>query len=120
MAKKTFSKVKLEERILNELNLSLRAVVNDPRLKLVSITKVALNGDFSEATCHWDTFDMSKRGDVKKAILGVSSRLRGILSQKLEMRHTPQLKFVYDDQFECEQNITELLNSTNSGDKTSI
>ena len=86
MAKKTFSKIKLEERILNELNLALRAVVNDPRLKLVSITKVELNGDFSEAICHWDTFDMGKRGDVKKAIMGVKSRLRGILSQKLEKK----------------------------------
>lgn len=109
MAKKTFTKIKLEERIMNEINTSLRGVVNDPSLQFVSVTKVALNGDFSEASCSWDTFDSSRRGDAKKAIAKVSSRLRGIISQKLELRHTPKLNFTYDDSFECEQNITELL-----------
>lgn len=112
MAKKTFTKIKLEERIMNEINSSLRAVVNDPRLQFVSVTKVTLNGDFSEALCAWDTFDNSTRGDAKKAIMKVASRMRGIISQKLELRHTPRLTFVYDDQFECEKNITELLNQT--------
>ncbi len=110
MAKKTFTKIKLEERIMNEINSSFRSVVNDPSLQFVSITKVVLNGDFSEATCSWDTFDDSKRGDAKKAIIKVAPRVRGIISQKLELRHTPKLNFVYDDQFVCEQNITELLN----------
>jgi ribosome-binding factor A len=109
MAKKTFTKTKLEERIMNEINSSLRAIVNDPSLQFVSVTKVILNGDFSEAVCSWDTFDNSRRGDAKKAISKVASRLRGILSQKLELRHTPKLNFTYDDSFECEKNITELL-----------
>lgn len=118
MAKKTFTKTKLEERIMNEINFSLRAVVNDPCLQFVSVTKVVLNGDFSQATCSWDTFDNTKRGDAKKAILKVAARLRGIISQKLELRHTPQLVFLYDDSFECEQNITELLSEAKTGDKT--
>lgn len=118
MAKKTFTKVKLEERIMNEINVSLRTIVNDPRLQFVSVTKVVLNGDFSQATCSWDTFDNSKRGDAKSAITKVASRLRGIISQKLELRHTPQLVFVYDDQFVCEQNITELLQGVKNGDTT--
>jgi len=115
MVKKTFTKTKLEERIMNEINFSLRSVVNDPSLQFVSITKVILNGDFSQAVCSWDTFDNSKRGDAKKAILKVASRLRGIISQKLELRHTPQLSFIYDDQFECEKNITELLQKNLAG-----
>lgn len=115
MAKKTFTKIKLEERIMNEINISLRSIVNDPSLQFVSVTKVQLNGDFSQAVCSWDTFDSSKRGDAKNAIMKVSSRLRGIISQKMELRHTPQLTFIYDDSFECEQNITELLDSTSNG-----
>lgn len=118
--KKSFTKMKLEERILKELNISLRSIVNDPRLQFVSVTKVVLNGDFSQADCKWDTFDASKRGDAKKAILKVSQRLRGILSQKLGIRHTPRLEFEYDDQFECEQNIVELLANNPIGDKTSL
>lgn len=106
-----------QERIQNELNIVLRREIADPRLNLCTVTRVELNPDYSVASVYWDTFDSSKRGDIKKAIEGVVGKLRSILAKNLQVRHTPVLTFIYDSQFEDEMKITELLNSTQNNDE---
>ena len=107
--KESFSRQKFEELILNELNHLLRAEVKDPRTQFISITHVELNRDYSLAKVYWDTFDASTRGSSKKAINGMVGVLRKKLSQNVKFRHTPELKFIYNSQFEDELKITKLL-----------
>ncbi len=98
-----------EERIKNEINIALRKSIADPRLTLVSVTRVELSNDYSMAKVYWDTFDASKRGDAKEAFDGVGKKLRAILAKELNVRHTPALELIYDSQFEDERNIESLL-----------
>lgn len=113
MAKKSntnnFKKEKYEERLLNEINSLLRSSTNDGRLARVSITKVELSPDYGYATVSWDTYDSGTRGDAKTAIEASSGRIRSELAKVLEVRHVPALTFIYDNQFEEENKITELL-----------
>ncbi len=111
MGKVSFSKQKFEEKILNELNFLLRTRITDPRVQNVSLTKVMLNKDYSIATVSWDTFNVSTRGDSKSAITKMTGKLRTELSKTLKLRHTPELKFIYDSQFEDANHITNLLKS---------
>ncbi len=105
----SFSREKFEEKILNELNSLLRSEVKDPRTQFISITHVELNKDYSQAKVYWDTFDASTRGNSKKAIEGMVGILRKKLSQNIKLRHTPELKFIYNSQFEDEMKISQLL-----------
>jgi ribosome-binding factor A len=107
--KQGHNKVVFEERMKNEINLSLRRDIADPRLTMISVTRVELTDDYSQAKVYWDTFDANRRGDAKKAIEGLSSKLRSILAKKLEVKHTPEIQFQYDSQFEDEKKIVELL-----------
>ena len=109
--KQGHNKASFEERIKNELNVALRRDLSDPRLTMVSITRVVLTPDYSHVNVYWDTYDNEKRGDVKKAIEGVSSKLRSILAKELKVRHTPIVHLYYDSQFEAERNIESLLNN---------
>lgn len=112
MAKeKSFKKEKFQEGLVKEISLILRSEIKDSRLTFVSITKVELNKDNSLAKVYWDTFDSTKRGDVKKALGSVGSKIRGLLSSRLKVRHTPSLEFIYDSQFESEKKIDDLLKS---------
>lgn len=112
MAKKdNFKKIKYEERLLNEINGLLRAGTNDGRLARVSITKVELSPDYGYATVSWDTFDSGTRGDAKTAIEASAGRIRSELAKVLEVRHVPSLTFVYDNQFEEEKKIMDLINA---------
>jgi ribosome-binding factor A len=104
-----FSKVKYEERVRDEINLALRREFTDPRLINVSVTHVELTPDYSHAKVYWDTFNASTRGDAKEAIESTSGRMRALLASKMEVRHTPQIHYVYNSQFEDESKIDRLL-----------
>ncbi len=106
-----FKKEKFAHRILNEINQILRSGANDKRVQFVSITKVELSPDNQMAKVYWDTFDPSIRGDVKKALAGMAGRIRTELGKVLQIRHVPELEFLYDGQFESEQAIEALLAS---------
>jgi ribosome-binding factor A len=118
MSGKTFKKDKFEEKILHEINQIFRTRLSDTRLKFVSITKVELSSDYSEAKVYWDTFDAGKRGDAKAAITSVSGKVRALLAKNLDVRHTPTLEFSYDSQYESENAITSILNDEQKSGKT--
>lgn len=104
-----FSKVKYEERIRDEINLALRREFADARLMNVSVTHVELTQDYSHAKVYWDTFNASTRGDAKEAIESTAGRMRKLLANKMEVRHTPEIHYVYNSQYEDESKITRLL-----------
>jgi ribosome-binding factor A len=110
MARKSpFAKVKFEERMLQQINTLLRRDFKDPRLTMVTVTKVELSQDYSYAKVYWDTFDSKTRGDAKVAIEGIAGKLRTRLAENLNVRHTPSLKFEYNAEFEASQHIDDLL-----------
>lgn len=111
ITKRPFKKAKYEEQLLNEINQFLRKVIADSRLMFVSITRVELNKDYSYAKVYWDTFDVQKRGEIKKAIEGVTGKIRTLLAKVLKVRQVPSLTFVYDSQYESELEISKLLES---------
>lgn len=104
-----FSKLKYEERVRDEINLALRREFTDPRLVNVSITHVELTQDYSHAKVYWDTFNAATRGDAKTAIEATAGRMRRLLAQKMEVRHTPEIHYIYNSQFEDSIKIDQLL-----------
>jgi len=112
-----FSKIKYEERVRDEINLALRREFTDPRLINVSVTHVELTQDYSHAKVYWDTFNAQTRGDAKNAIESTAGRMRKILASKMEVRHTPEIQYIYNSQFEDANKIDRLLkDSTDEGE----
>ena len=91
------------------MNSLLRREIKDSRLTFVSFTRVELNQDYSLAKIYWDTFDPSKKTQISEALEKVGSRFRSLLAKRLQVRHTPSLKFFYDSQFEDELKIDKLI-----------
>lgn len=112
-----FSKLKYEEKVRDFINTALRREFADPRLVNVSVTHVELTQDYSHAKVYWDTFDVKKRGDAKEAIDATAGRMRKLLASKMEVRHTPEIHYHYDSQYEDENKISKLLNENESSDE---
>ena len=109
-----FSKQKYEEKVRDIINVSLRREFADPRLMNVSVTHVELTQDYSHAKVYWDTFNTATRGDAKDAIESTAGRMRKFLSTKMEVRHTPEIHYIYNSQFEDELKIGKLLKESQS------
>lgn len=105
-----FKKVKTEERIQQIVNTFLKTL-SDSRLQFLTITKVELTNDFSRAKIFWDTYDPNKKMEIMEALKNVKGKIRTQLSINLKMRQAPEISIVYDNQYEEEQKIDEILES---------
>jgi len=98
-------------RILNEL---LRFESKDPALDGVSLTNIELTRDLSVAKVHFSLLD--PEGDPKPALAGLRRAggfLRSKLGAAIKVRHTPELRFIYDDSVAHSIKISQLIEAAN-------
>lgn len=92
---------RVAEQIRGELSELLRNEVGDPRIGLVTITRVKLASDLGAATVFYSPLgedpDAARRVELARAMKAVTSFLRRSLSKRVKLRHTPELRFVLDD-----------------------
>lgn len=90
---------RIGEQIRSELARLLREEVSDPRVGLLSITRVKVSPDLSTALIFWSPLDIDGETDLTEMEEGLASAarfLRGRIGKLLTLRRTPQLTFRYD------------------------
>ncbi len=90
------------EQIRAELARLLREEVTDPRIGLLTLTRVDVAPDFSNARVHWSALTEGVSEDAPPAAAmqaGLDSAagfLRSQLAGVLTLRRIPELRFVHD------------------------
>jgi ribosome-binding factor A len=87
------------EQIREELARVLREDTTDPRLRLLTLTRVDVSPDLSQALVFWSV--MEARGaagveDVQAGLEGAAAFLRRRLAGELRLRRMPSLAFRHD------------------------
>lgn len=94
--------------------------VQDPRIRLVSITGVEVSPDLKRAVVRVSAFgDEGERLKTVEALRHARGYLRTELASRLRMRATPELVFELDRGAEHSQKISDLLESLNGPDESS-
>ena len=92
---------RVAEQIRGELSEILREEVRDPRLRLVTITRVKLASDLGAATIFYSPLGEDPSADraieLDRAMAAVTGFVRRSLSKRVKLRHTPTLRFILDD-----------------------
>ena len=92
---------RVAEQIRGEISEILRDEVQDPRIGLVTITRVKLASDMGAATVFYSPLgedpDEARRVELKRVMGSVQGFIRRSLSKRVKLRHTPALRFVLDD-----------------------
>ena len=111
---------RVAEQIRGELSQILRDEVGDPRIGLVTITRVKLASDLGAATIFYSPLgedpDEARRVELDRAMRQVTAFLRRTLSKRVKLRHTPELRFVFDDSIAAGSQTLEVLRSLEIGD----
>ena len=89
---------RVEVSILEELRSLLRDDVTDPELEGVRITAVALTSDYRTARVHFMVPRGRPRTAVERAFDRASRFLRARMGEALELKRTPDLRFVYESE----------------------
>ena len=90
---------RIAEQIRAELDQLLRQETSDPRVGLLTLTRVKLSADMSTATIFWSPLAADPQTDIEDISAGLSSAngfLRGRLARRLSLRRMPILSFRYD------------------------
>lgn len=87
---------RLEVSVREELQSILRDDVTDPELEGVVIRAVVLSADYRSARLHFMVPRGRPRTAVERAFDRASAFLRARLAEAVELKRTPELRFVYE------------------------
>lgn len=107
---------RIAQQIQRELAELVRLEVNDPRVRLVTITGVEVAGDYSHAKIFFTRLD-GKHTEAQQGLERASGFLRGRLAHSLKLRVMPQLHFVYDASVERGSRLSQLIDQAVASDK---
>lgn len=84
----------------------------DPALAGVSVTvsEVKMSPDLKHAVCFVEPLGGARALEVTAGLNRVARFLRGRLGHAIDMRFTPDLKFVHDTTFDAANHMDQLLN----------
>jgi ribosome-binding factor A len=88
---------RVAERVKRELSDVLQRDINDPRLKDVVVSRVRMSNDNQVAWVLLSVWPVEIRDDVTKALERASGYLRRAVGRRLTLRHSPDLRFEFDD-----------------------
>lgn len=101
---------RVADRIAEELAILLQQEVNDPRLKMVTVTGVDVDRELAYATAYVSSMDAEQGMDeVLHALDSAGGFLRSKLAAKIQLRSFPQLRFRQDSSSNKGARIEELL-----------
>jgi ribosome-binding factor A len=101
---------RVSERLHHELTGLLQRRIRDPRLANITVTGVEVSPDLRQATVFFTSLgDSEARRKALNGLQGAGNFIRHELSQSLNMRFTPELRFVLDESWQRGARIDELL-----------
>ena len=102
---------RLNHAFMEEISMILMQEVKNEDLKFVTITDCDITNDLSFAKVYFTILDKDKKEEIIEELNKASSFIRGKLSERIEIRHTPELKFIYDESIEYGEKIENILNN---------
>ncbi len=107
--------VKLERynnAFMEQLNIIFGTEIKNPILKQVVVNAVKITNDLSFAKVYFTCFSENKQ-NVLKELKDSSGFLRHELANRVDIRHTPELTFVYDESLEYAKRIEDKIKEIN-------
>ncbi|MEE2672979.1 MAG: 30S ribosome-binding factor RbfA [Myxococcota bacterium] len=109
---------RIGEQVRGELSRLLRDEVSDPRIGMLSLTRVEVAPDLSTASVFWSPLD-AEVAEVESMAAGLTSAagfLRRRLAKELSLRRTPELRFRHDPALELGAHTLALLRGLENPD----
>jgi ribosome-binding factor A len=95
------------------MDILTREEFDDPALhgKSITSTEVRCSPDLKHATAFAAPLGGQEMGPAVEALNRAAGFLRGRLSKEVDMRYTPQVRFIADDSYDEARRIEQLLSS---------
>ena len=112
------------EQLRAELARLLHSEITDPRVGMVTITRVDLSPDFRNARVYWSHFDPAGDGEDDEAdrttqagLESAAGFLRSALAKVLPIKRVPELRFTHDASLALGTRTLSLLSELSDGEE---
>lgn len=111
---------KINDRLTQEMAEILREI-KDPRINgvFISVTGVECTPDFKYAKVYYSILGEHDPKEVAAGLKSASGFIRHELAQRVNLRITPELRFVYDESLERGDRISRLFKAIEEKEKPS-
>ena len=101
---------RVAEQIREEVSQILSTEVADPGVGLVTVTRVKVTPDLSLARIYWTTLgDATQRKVTTKALTRATGFVRHLLSERLTLRRSPEVQFLFDQSVAAQDRVEQIL-----------
>ena len=100
---------RINSNMVKEISYILETEIKDEDIKFVTVTDCKVTNDLSFAKVYVTVLDDNKKEQTLKALDKASERM--------ELRHIPELNFVYDESLENGMNIESIINKIHENEK---
>mgnify|MGYP000217764182 CR=1 FL=1 len=113
----SFKAKRISSDIAKYINEILLTEVRDELLKTITITGCNVTSDLGLCKVYFTSISDLDKKTLEKEVNQASSFIRGRLSEKIELRHTPELRFIYDESIEYGNKIEKIIEKIESQNK---
>jgi ribosome-binding factor A len=101
---------RVAEQIREEVSQILATEVADPGVGLVTVTRVKVTPDLSLARVYWTIMgDAAQRKETTKALARAAGFVRRVLSQRITLRRSPEVQFLFDQSVAAQDRVEQIL-----------
>ena len=90
---------RIESNMVKEISYLLANEIKNPDIKFVTVTAAKVTNDLSFAKIYITVLDENKKHSTLEALNNASGFLRSKLCDRIDIRHMPELEFIYDENF---------------------
>ena len=98
---------RIASEIQKQISYILMMEVKDDDIKFVNVKEVNFSSDLSYAKIYVTVLDNNKKDSTMEALKNASGFIRKKLAERVDIRHIPELSFVYDESIEYGKNIED-------------
>lgn len=107
---------RLNDQFQKEISYILMTEVKDKNVKFVTVTDVEITNDLSYAKVYFTLLNEEYLEVTKKSLDKASSFIRAKLAETINIRHTPEIKFIYDESIKYGEKIEKIIEEINKED----
>ena len=100
---------RLNSTFVKELSYIIATETKDKDIKNACITDCKITNDLSFAKVYYTVFNKDRLKETSVALKNASGFLRTKLCERVDIRHTPELIFTYDESIEYGQKIENII-----------
>lgn len=100
---------RINSNMIREISYILANEIKDNDIKFVTVTDVKVTNDLSYAKVYFTVLDSNKKEDTLKALKNAAGFIRRELCNRVDIRHMPELEFVFDESIEYGKKIENII-----------